>query len=164
MDGSVSFERPWSEYVAGFGDVDGNFWLGLQAIHCLTSAQSMRLQIDIVQVNTVPLTITYLQFDVGDAASEYLLTVDSDANSDTTGYGTLHTSFNYHSGSTFTTYDHGNDQRSNTCAINCRAGWWFVSCHYLNLNGVYGGTMAMTYLSSHSNEPIRKVTLQIRAN
>ena len=51
MDASVSFEKSWDECAAGFGDVDGNYWLGLEAIHCLTTAQPMSLQIDVVPFN-----------------------------------------------------------------------------------------------------------------
>ena len=28
-DGSVNFIRPWSEYAAGFGNVTGEFWIGV---------------------------------------------------------------------------------------------------------------------------------------
>ncbi|KAL3871693.1 hypothetical protein ACJMK2_039677 [Sinanodonta woodiana] len=35
-DGSVSFKRTWAEYVEGFGDLEGDFWLGLNHIHRLT--------------------------------------------------------------------------------------------------------------------------------
>ena len=47
VDASASFERSWADYVAGFGDVDGNYWIGLQTMHELTAAQSMSLQIDL---------------------------------------------------------------------------------------------------------------------
>ena len=161
VDASVSFERSWDEYAAGFGDVDGSFWLGLDAIHDLTEAQPMSLQIDIVPYNILAVSIPYQQFHVGDAASEYLLTITSD----TPGYDSLYTSMNYHSGRKFSTYDHGS-----FCAQTFRAGWWFNSCHKLNLNGVYGGAsdltvsnMIMLYLSDNRCEPIRTVTMKIRA-
>lgn len=28
IDGSVDFWREWNDYVAGFGDVNGEYWLG----------------------------------------------------------------------------------------------------------------------------------------
>ena len=32
-DGSVNFLRNWSTYVKGFGNPDGEHWLGLEKIH-----------------------------------------------------------------------------------------------------------------------------------
>ena len=37
-DGSEDFYRNWADYVAGFGKLKREFWLGLDHIHCLTSA------------------------------------------------------------------------------------------------------------------------------
>ena len=37
-NGEVNFNRGWADYVAGFGDPEWEYWLGLQRIHCLTAA------------------------------------------------------------------------------------------------------------------------------
>ena len=168
VDASVSFERSWDEYAAGFGDVDGSFWLGLEALHDLTTAQPMSLQIDIVPFNIPAVSIPYQQFHVGDAASEYLLNITSDT--DSPGSNNLYNSFSYNSGSKFTTYDNDNDNHGLNCAAHRKAGWWFDRCTLMNLNGVYGGTseithynMRMQYLSDSINEPIRTVTMKIKA-
>ena len=162
VDASVSFERSWDEYATGFGDTDCNFWLGLDTIHDLTTVQPMRLQIDVVPYNYPEASIPYQQFHVGDAASDYLLTITSD----TSGYNTLYTSFKYSSGNVFSTYDRNNHNADN-CAQSYRAGWWFNSCTFVNLNGVYGGSglpsMHMRYISNDYYEPIREVTMKIKA-
>ena len=75
VDDSVSFIRPWNEYVNGFGDLDGNLWLGLENMHQLTTEQSMRLEMNIEEYNDDTMTMTYQQFIVGDAASNYQLTL-----------------------------------------------------------------------------------------
>ena len=36
MDGSVDFRRDWDAYVRGFGDPEGEYWLGLENVHKLT--------------------------------------------------------------------------------------------------------------------------------
>ena len=45
VNGDVNFDRPWDDYAAGFGDVDGSFWLGLQLMHTVTSSGNNQLHI-----------------------------------------------------------------------------------------------------------------------
>ena len=33
QDGKVNFNRKWTEYRDGFGDLNGEFWLGNDHIH-----------------------------------------------------------------------------------------------------------------------------------
>ena len=37
LNGSVDFYRYWNDYKCGFGDLNSEFWLGLDKIHRLTS-------------------------------------------------------------------------------------------------------------------------------
>ena len=167
VDASVSFEKTWDEYVAGFGDVDGNFWLGLEVLHDLTEAQPMSLQIDVVPCNIPAISIPYQQIHVGDATSKYRLTITSDTPGDNTPYNSM----NYHSGIRFSTYDNDNDITSSRhCAEEFRAGWWFKSCGRVYLNGVYSCDsvlephhIRMFYLNDNEYEPIRTVTMKLRA-
>ena len=39
QDGSVDFYRGWDDYVRGFGNLTGQFWLGLEKIHRLTETE-----------------------------------------------------------------------------------------------------------------------------
>ncbi|KAI8508054.1 hypothetical protein Bbelb_142940 [Branchiostoma belcheri] len=45
FDGSVSFDKPWRDYRDGFGDVRGEFWLGLEAVHQIVSRETHDMRI-----------------------------------------------------------------------------------------------------------------------
>ena len=47
LDGSVDFYRSWTEYKRGFGNLAGEFWLGLDSIHRLTTSGSYKLRVDL---------------------------------------------------------------------------------------------------------------------
>ena len=47
LNGSVDFYRYWNDYKCGFGDLNGEFWLGLDKIHRLTSDDKNVLRIDL---------------------------------------------------------------------------------------------------------------------
>ena len=37
-DGSVDFDRYWTDYQQGFGNISRDVWLGLEKIHRLTAS------------------------------------------------------------------------------------------------------------------------------
>ena len=49
QDGSVDFYRNWALYASGFGDLDGEFWLGNEDIHAITNAsgKTYELRVDL---------------------------------------------------------------------------------------------------------------------
>ena len=51
IDSTIDFYRNWNDYVRGFGDLPGNFWLGLETIHHLTRKGSVKLRIELTHTN-----------------------------------------------------------------------------------------------------------------
>ena len=47
LDGSVDFYLKWADYKSGFGDLNGEFWLGLDKIHHLTLDNNSMLRVDL---------------------------------------------------------------------------------------------------------------------
>ena len=72
MDGSVDFYREWVEYKNGFGNLTGEFWLGLEKVHRLTSATvNSELRVDIEEFGGKTAHATYVDFKVADENSDF---------------------------------------------------------------------------------------------
>ena len=134
QDGSVDFYRNWTDYENGFGDLTGEFWLGLSKIHRLTKEGSNTLRVDLGDFEGNTAYANYSTFSISDGSTEYILTVG--------GYsGTARDSLAYHNGRRFTTRDNDNDlQSGGNCAQYDTGAWWYNSCYSSNLNGLYFST------------------------
>ncbi|XP_040211495.1 microfibril-associated glycoprotein 4-like isoform X2 [Rana temporaria] len=47
LDGSMDFQQSWQDYVNGFGNADGEYWLGLQNIYLLTMNREYELRVEL---------------------------------------------------------------------------------------------------------------------
>ncbi|XP_073233535.1 microfibril-associated glycoprotein 4-like [Porites lutea] len=130
LDGSVDFYRGWEDYKRGFGNLNGEFWLGLDKIHRLTKERS-RLRVDLEDTTGKTAYAEYDFFGVTSERSKYKLSLG-------TYSGTAGDSLSTHRGMAFSTKDRDNDRRSDaSCAILCKGAWWYYSCVDSNLNGLY---------------------------
>ena len=66
LDGSVLFDRGWSDYQNGFGNLYGEFWLGLEKIHRLTKSPS-KLRVDLEDFDG---KTSYAEYDLIVVATE----------------------------------------------------------------------------------------------
>jgi len=57
LDGSVDFYRGWADYKRGFGNLNGEFWLGLDKINRLTKLRN-RLRVELEDIQAKPLTLS----------------------------------------------------------------------------------------------------------
>jgi len=136
---TFNWQLPWEEYRAGFGSIDGDFWLGLEKMHLLTGSQPYRLRAEVQQWSTsLWYSAEYWSFKIGDELNDrYRLEVagySGDAGDslhfegDWDGNGQF--GYYIHNGMKFTTIDQDNDQRSDNCATERGGGWWYKQCFY----------------------------------
>ncbi|XP_067939063.1 angiopoietin-related protein 1-like [Watersipora subatra] len=131
VNGSVNFNKNWTDYQAGFGETDGEYWLGLDKIHALTRSNT-KLSIFLRAANGTTESGVWPSFYINGLADGYKLTISDD------GYrGSLTSaSLVYHNGMKFSTPDRDQDTNSGNCAQGNKAGWWFKSCYYSLLNAL----------------------------
>ncbi|KAJ1125658.1 hypothetical protein NDU88_004081 [Pleurodeles waltl] len=68
FNGSLDFYRRWHDYRHGFGQADGEYWLGLQSIHLLTLQRKYELRIDLEDFEGNTASASYAEFSVSPGA------------------------------------------------------------------------------------------------
>ena len=103
QDGSVDFYRNWVDYEEGFGDLSGEFWLGLSKIYRLTNITSPNtLRVDLESFKGEKAFAKYSYFSIGSSALNYILTVSGYSGNASDGMAA-------HNGMMFTTKDRDNN-------------------------------------------------------
>ena len=143
MDGSVDFEQNWDAYKDGFGDLDGEHWLGNEKIHHLTTDRpeiTTELLIHAQRYNGQENFAQFEAFAIADEANGYRLT----PGTPTSGNG--HSDWNVkHNEREFQTFDHGD---TDECSAGYNGGWWFNLCFKLYFNGKYSHISSSIYAKS----------------
>ncbi|EDV98380.1 GH23084 [Drosophila grimshawi] len=122
-DGSVDFYRFWEHYKSGFGNLTGEFFIGLDKLHHLTKDGDQELLIQLEDFDGEQKYAKYDEFVVGSEKEDYkLITLgkySGDAGDD----------LQYHEGEKFSTQDRDNDKSVRNCAEFSRGAWWYHDCH-----------------------------------
>ena len=133
---SIDFKRDFKPYRNGFGEFNGNFWLGLDKIKRMTDTASYELYIGLESFLAAPYDTVwsrYGAFSLGSEAVNFKLTISQYyANS------SVPDRMSTHNNQEFSAQDADNDSHSTTdCADVHLGGWWYNSCHDANLNGAW---------------------------
>ena len=140
INSQLSFNKNWREYEEGFGDLNKDFWAGLELMHTLTQRGQWEMRVDYQKNDKTWSYLHYNQFSVGSASEEYPLTVGG-----FTGVGIDRFADHSLNGMKFTTPDNDNDKWSSNCAASHKSGWWYNSCYQININiqppYVYGSAL-----------------------
>lgn len=131
FDGLVDFERTWTEYRNGFGNVDSEHWLGNNFIRQITQNNDYELKIELTGYGAAEFaTAKYSPFQIGSEDEKYVLNVGTFSS-----VGVIPERMLYHNGSMFSTKD--SDNSPSKCVNSYRGAWWYVRCYHSNLNGVW---------------------------
>ena len=73
LDGSVDFFLGWEDYKNGFGNLNGEFWLGLDKMNRLTSHIKNKLRVELEDFNGNTAYAEYDFFTVSNETYKYKL-------------------------------------------------------------------------------------------
>lgn len=124
INGSVDFYRNWSEYKKGFGDINGEFFIGMDKLHALTTTlKPVELLIQLKDFNDTMVFAKYTEIEVGSEAELYKLKKVGKYSGDATNC------FGPHEGFSFSTKDRNNDETTSiNCPVSRKGAWWYHGC------------------------------------
>ncbi|XP_075037896.1 angiopoietin-related protein 3 [Mixophyes fleayi] len=127
-DGSVEFNQTWEDYTNGFGDLAGEFWLGLRRIYALSQQGDYILHIELQDWKYNRRFVDYL-FTLGNHETSYTLQLSQ-------VLGNIPSALPEYTPLPFSTCDR-HSQHLKCPAETSSGGWWKASCGGTNLNGKY---------------------------
>ncbi|BFG06500.1 ficolin-1 [Drosophila madeirensis] len=131
-NGSLNFFRNWEDYKQGFGDLEGEFFLGLEKVRALTALEPFELYVHLEDFDGERRHARFDEFALGSEEDAYAM------NALGRYTGTAGDSLRSHRKMKFSTYDRDNDREfTKNCAFYYLGGWWYNACLDSNLNGQY---------------------------
>ncbi|KFU93123.1 Angiopoietin-4, partial [Chaetura pelagica] len=133
-NGSLSFQRGWREYKQGFGDAAGEYWLGNEAVHLLTSQAPYALRIELWDWEGGQVYAHYGKFQLGSERQLYSCPCAVVALGKCPGEACGPGACRITQGLVRISCPPGVPL---SLLPSLRTGWWFDACGLSNLNGVY---------------------------
>ena len=158
------FNRNYVDFENGFGDKNGEFWIGLQKMHQLTTFPDTELKIDMELYNGTQYVAKYSTFKVGSQDEGYVLTLGG--FSSTPSFKDDFTLMS--NGMKFTTRDKDQDTLPTNCASTFIGGWWHKNCFLAKFTGPHfeghhGFALGISWEAITSrNFSFKKVSMKVR--
>ncbi|XP_053575392.1 angiopoietin-related protein 6 [Bombina bombina] len=130
QDGSINFFTTWHNYKEGFGNLDSEYWLGLENIYKLTNQGSYKLLIIMEDWQGRIASAEYDYFRLESETDYYRLRLGQYR-------GNAGDSLSWHNDKQFSTLDRDRDSYIGNCAHFQKGGWWYNMCAHSNLNGIW---------------------------
>ena len=147
LDGRQNFQLSWVNYKNGFGNIDWEFWYGLENIRRLLAAQPRQLRL-VYRTNGVEGSSQWQWFKIYDESTYYKLELGQ--------YDLIHSTQPFDAlsnanGARFSTVEEDHDTHPNNCASSYGGGFWYTNCANTYPNGWYSFSWPGMMINSGSN-------------
>merc|ERR1712062_621243 len=128
VNDDMDYAKTWEEYKEEFCDKAGNYWIGLNTLHNITTSGSYGLSINMTTTSDEDMWVHYNSIVVDSEADFFKLHV-----SGFTGGVGVEDWLGNHNNMKFSTMDADNDRKSGRCSSeDGNSGWWFNKCSAVN--------------------------------
>ena len=133
FDGSVEFfSRKWFDYKHGFGDPNGEYYLGNEMLHLLTTGESHDYRVEATTFNNEMKSKVIQNVVVAGEDDKYRIKYEASSVDWTAPvYGERFRN------KQFSTSDNDNDDTSLANCAQVYGPWWHSGCHSDGMNGYY---------------------------
>lgn len=114
----LNFFRSWAEYKNGFGQLDGDFFIGLDKLHAITKSQPHELYIHLEDFEGQTRYAHYDEIFIESENKFYAMTKLGEFTGDA-GDSMIH-----NRNQNFSTFDRDNDGWHKNCAEEYVGAWW----------------------------------------
>lgn len=125
-DGSINFDQNWEKYESGFGDLRGEFWLGLRRVRSLSAQGNSILRVQLEEWKQ-PRRFIEHRFELEGPQRNYTIRLTPLSQEQ-------HDFMSNNTGMSFSTKDRDSGRLS---YAQDTGGWWFNGDADTNLNGKY---------------------------
>uniref|UniRef100_A0A8D0Y7Y6 Fibrinogen C-terminal domain-containing protein n=1 Tax=Sus scrofa TaxID=9823 RepID=A0A8D0Y7Y6_PIG len=182
IDGVIDFQRLWCDYLDGFGDLLGEFWLGLKKIFYIVNQKNTSFML-YVALESEDDTFAYASYDnfwLEDETRFFKMHLGRYSGNAGDAFRGFCKEDNQNA-VPFSTSDVDNDGCRPACFLNGQSvkscsqlhnntGWWFNQCGLSNLNGIHNfpgkflatGIRWGTWTKNNSPVKIKSVSMKIR--
>ncbi|XP_058123305.1 ficolin-3-like [Anopheles ziemanni] len=133
FSGALDFNRSWSECAEGFGDVEGEFWFGLEKLYQTVRDRKHELLVVLEGVDGAIKYAHYGDFRIGNEEERYKIKRLGQYS------GTAGDSLRRQKSAPFATYDKPQPGRLNRNCVDTHKGPWWCKSRYSqsHLNGKF---------------------------
>nr|XP_045000737.1 angiopoietin-related protein 5 [Jaculus jaculus] len=177
IDGIIDFQRLWCDYLDGFGDLLGEFWLGLKKIFYIVNQKKTSFML-YVALESEDNTFAYALYDnfwLEDETRFFKMHLGRYSGNAGDAFRGLSNDDNQNA-MPFSTPDVDNDGCRPACTVSGKSvescshlhndtGWWFNQCGLANLNAIHHspGIQWGTWTNNNSLPvKIKSVSMKIR--
>ena len=139
FDGSVAFNGTWTDFRDGFGDLTGEYWLGLEKLSQITNSAQYKARFEFKSIqNNSWFSSEYASFQIDPESNLYTVHLSGftgDAGDQFSSQNINGTQ----NGMSFSTWDSDNDKGpQNCCETMLNGGWWYNKCGSHSMTAPFG--------------------------